>query len=328
MKKAPIAIALVLVFGLFAAALSLTPAVAQNLTTDTTGNATTGNLTDTGSATTTDNETAVAEGETFSASGSIASLIFDMGEVTTISEVQNETTTADNETGMMTGNETGNTTTSSEDNMTLTMPQIVIGEDNATGGDNATGLTDNMTSTTNETETAEEEEIEPPYVLAGDWNLDFEDGNVSDFAANFTMVHVDGTGRHTHELSNFVSSNSTTVDISGEGTSFIFGTVDVATDGEPKWTGADALIIIEQNNVISISLASEDTEDHFGGQPIYGIVDSMTDEDGNELIEGGTAPAGNVTGGAMDGNETGGNETDGGFLGNLTEGIGNLTGGQ
>ncbi|HXV46883.1 MAG TPA: hypothetical protein VD736_09440 [Nitrososphaera sp.] len=255
-----------------------------------------------------------------------------MGEVTTTSEAQNETTTTDNETGMMTGNETGNTTTSSEDNMTLTLPQIVIGGDNATGVDDATGLTDNMTgtdnmmSTMNETETAEE--IEPPYVLAGDWNLDFEDGNVSDFAANFTMVHVDGTGRHTHELSNFVSSNSTTVDISGEGTSFIFGTADVATDGEPKWTGVDALIIIEQNNVISISLASEDTEDHFGAKPIYGIVDSMTDEDDNELIEGGTAPAGNVTGGAMDGNEIDGNETDGGFLGNLTEGIGNLTGGQ
>jgi hypothetical protein len=321
MKKAPIAIALVLVFGLFAAALSLTPAVAQNLTSDTTGNATAGNLTDTGNATATDNETAVAGGETFSASGSIASLIFDMGEVTTTSEVQNETTTAGNDTGMMAGNETGNTTGSSEDNMTTTLPQTVT-------GDNATGSTDNMTSTMNETETAEEEEAAPPYVLAGDWNLDFQDGNVSEFAADFTMVHIDGTGRHTHELSNFVSSNSTTVDISGEGTSFIFGTVDVATDGEPKWTGVDALIIIEKNNVVSISLASEDTEDHFGGQPIYGIVDSMTDESGNELIGGGTAPAGNVTGGAMGGNETGGNETGGGSLGNLTEGNGNLTGGQ
>ncbi|HJS68464.1 MAG TPA: hypothetical protein VJ730_03505 [Nitrososphaera sp.] len=192
--------------------------------------------------------------------------------------------------------------------------------------------TDNMTSTMNETSTSNEtstaEEMELPYVLSGDWNLEVQDGSVSDFAANFTMVHVDGTERHTHDLSNFVSSNSTTIDISGNGTSFIFGIVDVATDGQPKWTGADALVIIEKNNVISISLATEDTEDHFGGQPIYGIIDSMTDENGNEMIETGASASGNVTDGALGGNTTGGNETGSGFLGNLTEGIENLTGGS
>jgi hypothetical protein len=81
----------------------------------------------------------------------------------------------------------------------------------------------------------------------------------------------------------------------------------------------DALIIIEKNNVISLSLATEDTDDHFMGQPIYGIVDSMTDENGNELIDTGTQAAGNLTQGAGDlANETGE------FLGNITEGIGDL----
>jgi hypothetical protein len=163
--------------------------------------------------------------------------------------------------------------------------------------------------------------MELPYIASGDWNLDVQDGSVSDFAANFTMIHIDGTLRHTHDLSNFVSSNSTTIDISGNGTSFIFGTVDVATDGQPKWTGVDALIIIEKNSVIIFSLATEDTEDHFGGQPIYGIVDSMTDENGNELIDTDTSTDGNVTGGATGGNMTGGNQTGGGFVENLTEGV-------
>ena len=340
MKKAPIAVALVLVFGLFAAAFSLAPAVAQNLTSNTTGNATTtGTLT--GNATST-NETTTATtnatgGETFSASGSIASLIFDTGEITTTSEVENDTTTTASNDTSMTGNmTTGNMTTGND--TTLTLPQIMTGDsvsgnatDNATSTSNMTS-TDNMTSTMNETSTSNEtstaEEMELPYVLSGDWNLEVQDGSVSDFAANFTMVHVDGTERHTHDLSNFVSSNSTTIDISGNGTSFIFGTVDVATDGQPKWTGADALVIIEKNNVISISLATEDTEDHFGGQPIYGIIDSMTDENGNEMIETGASASGNVTDGALGGNTTGGNETGSGFLGNLTEGIENLTGGS
>ena len=346
MKKAPIAVALVLVFGLFAAAFSLAPAVAQNLTSNTTGNATTtGNLT--GNATST-NETTTATtnatgGETFSASGSIASLIFDTGEITTTSEVENDTTTTASNDTSMTGNmTTGNMTTGNEtstgNDTTLTLPQIMTGDsvsgnatDNATSTSNMTS-TDNMTSTMNETSTSNEtstaEEMELPYVLSGDWNLEVQDGSVSDFAANFTMVHVDGTERHTHDLSNFVSSNSTTIDISGNGTSFIFGIVDVATDGQPKWTGADALVIIEKNNVISISLATEDTEDHFGGQPIYGIIDSMTDENGNEMIETGASASGNVTDGALGGNTTGGNETGSGFLGNLTEGIENLTGGS
>lgn len=179
------------------------------------------------------------------------------------------------------------------------------------------------------TTTTAAEEIEPPYVLSGDWNLDVQDGSVSDFTANLNMVHLDGTGRHSHELSNFVSSNSSTIDTSAEGTSFIFGTVDVATDGEPRWTGVDALIIIERNNVISISLATEDTDDHFMGQPIYGIIASMTDENGNEMIDTGIPTAGNATGGATGGNmttdnQTGGNQTGGGFLDNLTGGVQDL----
>jgi hypothetical protein len=106
--------------------------------------------------------------------------------------------------------------------------------------------------------------------------------------------------------------------------------VDVATDGEQRWTGVDALIIIERNNVISLSLATEDTDDHFMGQPIYGVVDSMTDENGNEMIDTGTSTAGNATGGATGGNmtaggnQTGDNQTDGGFLGNLTGGVQDL----
>lgn len=164
--------------------------------------------------------------------------------------------------------------------------------------------------TSSETSTASEE-IKPPYVAAGDWSLDVQDGSVSNFEATFTMVHIDGTERHTHEMSNFVSTNSSTIDTSGEGASFIFGTVDVATNGESAWTGADALIIIERNNVVSISLATEDTDDHFMGQPIYGVVESMTDENGNEMIDTGTTTAGNQTGGATGGNATSGNQTGG-----------------
>jgi hypothetical protein len=133
------------------------------------------------------------------------------------------------------------------------------------------------------------------------------------------MVHIDGTGRHTHELSNFQASNTTTVQLEKGGSTFIFGTADVAVNGTVKWTNVGTLIILEKN-VATISLATDATDNHFKGQPIYGIRDSMTDENGNEMIQttqtSGNATAGNVTQGA----QNAANKT-GQFLGNVTEGV-------
>jgi hypothetical protein len=229
----------------------------------------------------------------------------------------------------------GNATTSSTGNMTLsgnatvntTLSQTMVGGDNSTG--NATGMigTNTTTSSTGNTTTSSSgnatstaAQLDQPYVLSGDWSLDVKDGTVSDFKANWTMVHIDGTGRHTHEVSNFQSANGSAVQLKQNGTTVIFGTADVMTNGSPKWTGVNAVITIENTNVASISFASENTDDHFHGQPIYGVVDSLT-ENGKELIQ---APGGTMT----SGNATGGNTTSqnilnqtGNALKNATEGI-------
>src|SRR5215216_1218045 len=44
---------------------------------------------------------------------------------------------------------------------------------------------------------------ESPYILGGNWNLNVEGGNVTDFTANIMMVHTDGSGYHTHNITNF-----------------------------------------------------------------------------------------------------------------------------
>jgi len=141
------------------------------------------------------------------------------------------------------------------------------------------------------------------------------------------MVHVDGTARHTHEVSNFQAANGSMVQLEQNGTTVIFGTADVSSNGSPKWTGVNTVITIENLNVASVSFASEQTEDHFHGQPIYGIVDSLTDENGNEMIQTGssTQTAGNSTGGNMTNTITQGAQnaanTTGNALSNVTEGI-------
>src|SRR5215204_5819203 len=45
---------------------------------------------------------------------------------------------------------------------------------------------------------------EAQYILGGNWNLNVQSGNVTDFTANFIMEHPDGTEYHTHNITNFV----------------------------------------------------------------------------------------------------------------------------
>jgi hypothetical protein len=187
---------------------------------------------------------------------------------------------------------------------------------------NTTGSTSSSASGTNDTSTAAEEN-ELPYIVAGDWSLDVQDGNVTDFAANFTMMHTDGTSRHVHDVSNFEATNGSSVSLEEDGITFIFGTSDITTNGSGGWTGVDTMIVIESSNAASLTFSTED--DHFKGQPLYGIVDSLTDESGNQLIE--------TTQTAQESNSTGIGETvsnaaneTGDFLGNVGESIQNMTG--
>ncbi|MCI0559171.1 MAG: hypothetical protein MN733_11795 [Nitrososphaera sp.] len=288
MKKTPIVVAVVLVFGLFAAAFSLAPAIAQYDPTNPTTSASTNttNTTGTGNATGTNATTTAAEGSTFSARGSIAAIIIDVPGLTEDNATQTETS---NETGT-----TGNMT--SLDNSTLISQTIGGGNEtslgNATTMDNAT-TSDNATTTT-------AEEPEPPYIVSGDWSLDAQDGDITSFTADFTMIHTDGSGRHTHDVSNFEASNSSQVELVEDGLTFIFGTADVSVNGEERWSDVSTLILIEKLNAVSIALKTDD--DHFKGQPLFGIVDSLTDENGNEMIETTqTAQTGNTTSGNLTG---------------------------
>ncbi|HEY7083110.1 MAG TPA: hypothetical protein VH500_25735 [Nitrososphaeraceae archaeon] len=47
------------------------------------------------------------------------------------------------------------------------------------------------------------------WILGGNWMLEAINRNVTDFNALFTMVHFDGTDRHSMSLINFKPANST-----------------------------------------------------------------------------------------------------------------------
>jgi hypothetical protein len=69
------------------------------------------------------------------------------------------------------------------------------------------------------------------------------------------------------------------------GTTTIFsGTSDVQTNGQPKWNNVSTSIIVNRFDTISVALDSEGTDNHFNGQPITGVVESVKDPEGIELL--------------------------------------------
>jgi hypothetical protein len=163
------------------------------------------------------------------------------------------------------------------------------------------------------------------YVVAGKWRTNVQGGNVTDFAAGFVMVKPDGSGYHTHNFTKFFSGNSTAQLVKDQPMT-IKGTMDVMTNGTMAWAGVDTTVTLTgKKTVFTMELAPEDTGNHFPG-PLYGIVTAATDGQGRPLLN--TGATGMQAGGGNQTQQEGGGNMTGGFLGELREGIRNLTGGQ
>src|ERR671932_222539 len=114
------------------------------------------------------------------------------------------------------------------------------------------------------------------FILSGDWKMSVDKGKLTDFAANFyTGPANGGTSNHTHQISNFrVDNNSAPIiiQLSPAKSLSISGISDVGTNGEKAWNNVHTTIVISNGRTIAISLADKDTQAHFMGQQIYGIV--------------------------------------------------------
>lgn len=114
------------------------------------------------------------------------------------------------------------------------------------------------------------------FILSGDWSMDVNQGKLTNFNANFYTGPVNGgTSNHTHQLSNFRvsdSSNNSSIQLTPDKSVSITGIVDVGTNGKKAWNDVNATVVISKGRTIAISLADEDTQSHFMGQQIYGIV--------------------------------------------------------
>ena len=115
----------------------------------------------------------------------------------------------------------------------------------------------------------------PKFILSGDWTMNVNQGNLTDFSASFYTGPVNGAENHTHQVSNFRANENTPIQLSPDKSVSLSGIVDVGTNGNKAWDNVNATVDISKGRSITISLADADTERHFMGQQIYGIVQGL-----------------------------------------------------
>jgi len=114
------------------------------------------------------------------------------------------------------------------------------------------------------------------WLTSGDWTLILRNGNVSSFSTNMTWYNENGTSTHTHELLNLRPNGGAGSITATPDDIIIKGLMDVGTNHRIVWTNVHSTIDIKGGKTISISLADKDTNKHFAGQAIYGVVKSFT----------------------------------------------------
>lgn len=175
----------------------------------------------------------------------------------------------------------GMTNTSSKDTFTSSgkISSLIFVHEKAAGSN-----TSGMKTTTNNSDAATLSDNAKKFVLSGNWDLKVEDGKPTAFTAKFIKVLSDGNRWHTHEITNFKSNNDTRVELKPDNTVSFSGTVDVKLNNTSPWNGTNVNIMISKGKTISIILDDNATGDHFQGQPIYGIVESIKDANANEML--------------------------------------------
>jgi hypothetical protein len=92
--------------------------------------------------------------------------------------------------------------------------------------------------------------------------------NASVFDAAIEMIKPDGTGKHTHAMTNFVINN---VSHPSANTTMFTGTSTINMREGPL-SNVPTTVLLSNNNVISIFLDPKVVQNHFGTSPFYGIV--------------------------------------------------------
>lgn len=121
----------------------------------------------------------------------------------------------------------------------------------------------------------------PAWILTGFWKTNLINqttqtsstnapaiGAGAVFSTSFRMIMTNGSGMHTHTITDFVLKNKSMPNK----TTTVFNGTSSASLKEGVVTGIPISVKVMNNSIISIWLDPAKVKNHFGNTPIYGIV--------------------------------------------------------
>jgi hypothetical protein len=113
-------------------------------------------------------------------------------------------------------------------------------------------------------------------ILTGDWILNVHNGTLTNFEANFLASPMDGSRGHIHQITNFSANENAMIQFTPNNNSLsINGTADIKINGKTIWNNVDLSIIMSKGSTITIDPNDKQTDNHFGDQQVYGIVNRL-----------------------------------------------------
>lgn len=110
-------------------------------------------------------------------------------------------------------------------------------------------------------------------IISGNWNIDVNYGNITNFDSNFIMISSNATGFHWHRLNNFIGD--TKFFLGDDDTAIINGSMDFYTENNQTSKKAKMIFTINNLELIQIIFLDEEVASHFYGFPLYGSIDSI-----------------------------------------------------
>jgi protocatechuate 3,4-dioxygenase beta subunit len=148
-------------------------------------------------------------------------------------------------------------------------------------------------------------------IVGGNWSLDIANRNIQNLTVNLLSIRPNGTiaesaliSTNTNDTmaatsdvslsdvtttsvatSNNTDNNNTSSSTSNN-TNVLQGVANISINGTERWRDVPFALTMTGSTLINISIDSTRTDNQFGGLPIHGIIMSMTDENGRNLLPG------------------------------------------
>ncbi len=113
-------------------------------------------------------------------------------------------------------------------------------------------------------------------ILTGDWILNVHNGTLTNFEASFLASPMDGSRGHIHQITNFSTNENAMIQFTPNNDNLsINGTADIKINGKTIWNNVGLSIIMSKGSTITIDPNDKQTDNHFGDQQVYGIVNRL-----------------------------------------------------